>query len=172
MKLENIKEARQVNYTIFVDLDGVLADLKSYVENVIGEPITTQSDGNWANDSEIWDELRAKGEPKFNELDLLPDAMRLWNYVKPYEPHILTATGYPVHENAMMKREWVLKHLNGYADIHTVDASRKKAQFADPTHILIDDRTKSTRPWKQAGGIAILHKNAAKTIDKLQELGL
>lgn len=172
MKLQNISEAKKVEYKIFVDLDGVLADLKSYVEGVIGQPIKTQSDGNWANDEEIWDQLRAQDEPHFNRLPLLPDAMKLWNYVKPYNPHVLTATGYPVDRNSKMKQEWVFKHLTGYDQIHMVPASRMKAQFAEPTHILIDDRTKSTRPWKQAGGIAILHKSAEKTIQKLQELGL
>jgi hypothetical protein len=173
MKLKTFIEAKQVEYELFVDLDGVMADLTSYVEQLLGIQIVTQSDGNWANDDEIWDQIRSiPGEPDFSKLKLLPDAMQLWNYIKPHRPHILTATGTPEQENAMKKRTFVQRHLTGHGNVHTVKASRMKAQFAHPTAILIDDRTKSTRPWKQAGGIAILHKNAAKTIEKLKELGI
>lgn len=171
MKLNAILE-KEEEYVIYVDLDGVLADLHTYVENLLGRKITTQSDGNWAGDDEIWEELRDREEPHFDKLPLLPDAMKLWNYVKPHHPHILTATGTPYETNAKMKREWVKKHLSGYKAIHTVQQSRLKAEFAAPNHILIDDRTKSTRPWKQAGGIAILHKSAAKTIEELKKLGI
>lgn len=172
MKLTTIYEQAQ-QYTIYVDLDGVLADLTSYIEQLLGVKLHTQSDGNWANDDEIWDRIREiPGEPNFDQLKPLPDAMVLWNFVKPYNPHILTATGYPVAENARKKRAWVQKHLTGYEDIITVEKSKLKAQYASPTSILIDDRTKSIRPWKQAGGIGVLHKNAGKTIQKLKELGL
>lgn len=159
-------------YVLFVDLDGVLADLTSYVEKLLGIEIKTQSDGNWHNDDEIWDEIRSRdGEPNFQHLQPMADAMELWNFIKPYKPHILTATGYPADVNAKKKRAWVAKHLSGYGDVHTVEKSHLKAQFAAPTHLLIDDRTKSVRPWKQAGGVAILHKSASRTIAKLKELG-
>jgi hypothetical protein len=167
-----LHEVATPEYVLYVDLDGVLADLTTYVEDLLGITIKTQSDGNWHNDDEIWDEIRKRdGEPNFQNLQPLSDAMELWNFLKPYKPHILTATGHPEEANAKKKREWVKRHLSGYGEVHTVPKSKLKAQFAAPNHILIDDRTKSTRPWKQAGGIAILHKSAAKTIAKLKELG-
>jgi hypothetical protein len=47
-----------------------------------------------------------------------------------------------------------------------------KAAYAKPNHILIDDREKSIQPWREAGGIGILHTSAADTISQLQKLGL
>jgi hypothetical protein len=168
-----LNEVKRPDYVLYVDLDGVLADLTSYVEDLLGITIQTQSDGNWHNDEAIWDDIRAFGgsEPNFQDLKPMPDAMELWDFLKPHRPHILTATGYPVDVNARKKRKWVSKHLTGYDQVYTVEKSKLKAQFAAPNHILIDDRTKSTRPWKQAGGIAILHRSAAETIQKLKDLG-
>lgn len=171
MKLQTLHE-RNISYVLYVDLDGVLADLTGYVEDLLDIKLKTQSDGNWANDDEVWDRLREMGEPRFDKLKPLPDAMTLWDYVKEFEPIILTATGTPALENAEKKRAWVKKHLSGYREIITVEKSKLKANYAEPNHILIDDRTKSTRPWKQAGGIAIQHKSAAQTIKKLKELGI
>lgn len=171
MKLKDLKTP---DYVLYVDLDGVLADLTSYVEKLLGISIRTQSDGNWHNDDEIWDQIRAlDGEPNFDQLPMLPDAKELWTFLTAggRKPHILTATGYPEDVNAAKKRKWVAKHLSNTGKVHTVLKSKMKAEFAAPNHILIDDRTKSTRPWKQAGGIAIHHKSAAKTIAKLKELG-
>ena len=37
-------------------------------------------------------------------------------------------------------------------------------------NILIDDFSKNTIPWEEAGGIAILHTSTAKTIRELEEI--
>jgi hypothetical protein len=48
----------------------------------------------------------------------------------------------------------------------------KKKEYATPTSILIDDRADNINQWEAAGGIGILHTDAASTIAKLKELGL
>ena len=50
--------------------------------------------------------------------------------------------------------------------------SHDKFKWAAPNHILIDDFTKNTVPWDNEGGIAILHTDANKTIEKLEEIGV
>ena len=42
----------------------------------------------------------------------------------------------------------------------------------NPDAILIDDRLKSIGPWRQKGGIGILHTDANETIRQLKRLGL
>lgn len=168
MKLNEVADPK---YMLYLDLDGVFADLTTYVEHLLGHKIKTQSDGNWANDDEIWEQLREMDEPKFNKLPQLEDAMVLWEFVKDYPHKILTATGKPADRNAAMKREWIKNNLPGHGPIITVEKSKLKAEHAAENHILVDDRTKSTRPWKQAGGIAIHHKSAAKTIEALKKYG-
>ena len=170
MRLEELKNQ---DYHIYVDLDGVMADLQSRVEEILGRPISTTPGGSdWDNSDEIWKELRSMNEPDFSKLDMLPDANVLWNYVKKYNPDILTATGQPEKKNAAEKREWVAKNLTGYNNIFTVVGSKMKARYADPNAVLIDDRLKSINPWRDAGGIGILHTSAADTIKQLKELGL
>ena len=53
-----------------------------------------------------------------------------------------------------------------------VPAAREKCRHAGPNHILIDDKQKAIAPWRQAGGICILHTNTATTIHHLKKLGL
>ena len=161
------------DYHIYVDLDGVLADLQSEVEDILDIKITISSGTDWDDSDEIWRLLRELDELDFSKLKKLPDADQLWNYVKPYKPSILTATGQPAGRNARQKNDWVKKNLTGYKEIHTVTASRMKAQqFAWPDAILIDDRLKSIGPWRQKGGIGILHTSASETIRELKKLGL
>ena len=170
MKMTDLKPS---DYQLYVDLDGVLADLHTEIERVLDIKITMSGgDTDWDNADEIWRRLQELGEPDFSKLKKLPDADKLWNYVIKHNPSVLTATGRPAEENAQEKVVWVKTNLTGYKDIHTVVASRLKAQFATPESILIDDRMKSIGPWRQAGGIGILHTSADETIKELKKLGL
>ncbi len=160
-------------YKIFVDLDGVMADLDKHVLDLTGKTFpqlrkNDQDDGfqNFVNAE------RAKGHSVFGELDPMPDAQQLWDYIVKYNPSILTATGEPVAEATAEKIRWVMDNLSGFDKIHTVKKSILKAEYAQPNHILIDDREKSINPWTKAGGIGVLHTSAADTISQLQELGL
>ncbi len=160
------------DYTIYVDMDGVVADLVKKIKELTGH--TLRDDDKY--DQHAWNkfhDILATGEKLFVEFDPIPDAHELWNYVKKYKPSILTATGnlFP-KEVDEQKREWVKNHLPGASTVHTVAASRQKAKFAHPDAILIDDRMKSIGPWREAGGIGILHTSAAETIKELKKLGL
>ena len=49
--------------------------------------------------------------------------------------------------------------------------SHDKFKWSGPKKILIDDFTRNTIPWEQKGGIAILHTDVNKTVQKLKDLG-
>jgi len=166
-----LKDLKSEDYHIYVDLDGVLADLESYIEKIIGHPLR-KIGSEWENADAIWKKLREMDEPDFSKLELLPDAMILWDYVKKYNPNVLTATGQPAEKNDKQKRQWIEDNLTGYNDVFTVVASRNKSKWAWPDAILIDDREKSIIPWREKGGIGILHTSADETIDELKKLGL
>ena len=160
-------------YKIFVDLDGVVADLDKHVLDLTGKTFPqlrkNDKDDGFQN---FVDSERKKGHSVFGELDLMPDAKQLWDYIVKHKPSILTATGVPEAQATAEKIQWVMNNLNGYDQIHTVKKSILKAEYAQPNYILIDDREKSIKPWRKAGGIGILHTSAADTISQLQELGL
>jgi hypothetical protein len=168
-----LKDLKTHDYHIYVDLDGVLADLQGAVEDILNIKITTSGGGkDWDDSDAIWEKLRELDEPDFSTLKKEHDADKLWNYVRPYHPNILTATGKPAERNAQQKREWVKKNITGYKDVFTVVASRSKAEFAWPDAVLIDDRMKSIGPWREKGGIGILHTSAEDSIRQLKKLGL
>lgn len=106
------------------------------------------------------------------ELPMMADAMTLWNYVKKYNPQILTAQGDPNYGAEAQKRQWIANNLGSNINVLVTQKSSEKAQYAAPHRILIDDRDKSIGPWTAAGGIGILHTSAADTIKQLKELGL
>lgn len=154
--------------------DGVLVDFDH-----VAEEITGMKRDQWnskENKRKFWhsfEQEAKKGNEIWGRMPPLPDAMELWNYVKKYNPEILSATGH-IKTADPEKRKWVAQHLQmtDQSKVHLVRDSKDKAQFATPTSILIDDRNKSIDPWVAAGGIGILHTSAASTIQKLKELGL
>lgn len=166
MKANQIK-----TLTLFVDLDGVLADLDKFVFETFGQRLT----GNNRVDNPLWEKIHAmqeSGEPTFSILDPMPDAYALWNRIEMYRPHILTATGKLYEYGTKEKNQWVRKNLTNHGRVFTVPTSKNKAQYARENHVLIDDRRKSIDPWQAAGGIGILHTSAAETVRELERLGL
>jgi len=167
-----LKEIKPKDYVIYVDMDGVLADLQSFIKKLTGRAL--RDDDKY--DKESWKQFHdhmKDGNKTFEEFKKLPDTDKLWSYIRKYKPHILTATGTNLaDEAAKQKRAWVKKHLTGFDQIHTPQKSAQKAKWAWPDAILIDDRMKSIGPWREKGGIGIHHKSAADTIKQLKKLGL
>lgn len=113
-------------------------------------------------------------------IDLKPmsDMDALLAFVRTIDPNpsILTApiSGKPeaVEGCCQEKREWVKAYIPDFTG--AVICDDKKFEYATPepntVKILIDDRSKNTVPWTEAGGIAVLHTTAANTIAQLQKL--
>jgi len=167
MKLFELK----TDYKIYVDLDGVMADLDKHVKTITGKSFE-ELRASGSGFTEFCASEREQGNTVFDDLDKMPDADILWEYVKPYNPDILTATGYPVEKATAEKIRWVIENLSGYNKILTTTSGKDKHVYAAPNHILIDDRMKAIGPWRGAGGIGIEHKSAADTISQLKSLGL
>lgn len=163
-------------YKIFCDLDGVLADFVKGVQEILK---LDYDDDRFEVDAqhrkEMWKavgEYSLAGGKIWGELDMMPDAMVLWDYISRYpNTEILTATGDPKYGAGEQKHEWVPKHL-GNVKVNIVRKAVEKSQFATPERVLIDDKEKAINPWVAAGGIGILHTSAADTINELKDLGL
>lgn len=167
MKLFEMKK----DYKIYVDLDGVMADLDKHVKERTGMSFE-QLRATGSGFTQFCTAEREQGNTVFDSLDKMPDADVLWDYVVKYNPDILTATGYPVEKATAEKIRWVMDNLSGYNQILTTISGKDKHKYAAPNHILIDDRDKAIVPWRAAGGIGIKHISAADTISQLQQLGL
>jgi hypothetical protein len=180
------EEMREKKYVIFCDMDGVLVDFDEGYKQLTG--VTTQhADSQGKN--EFWglfrDSLKNKDIPErsyWANLDWMSDGKQLWDYISPYNPYVLTAPSvnfdipfeerYKMENNESMqgKTEWV-QRLPNMRKIYFRSAARK-ADFAGPNKILIDDRKDTIDSWNANGGIGILHTSTANTIKQLQELGL
>jgi hypothetical protein len=180
------EEMREKKYVIFCDMDGVLVDFDEGYKQLTG--VTTQHADSQGKD-EFWklyrDSLKNKDISErsyWANLDWMPDGKQLWDYIKEYNPYVLTAPSvnfdipfeerYKLENNESMqgKTEWV-QRLPNMRKIYFRSAQRK-ADFAGPNKILIDDRKDTIDSWNANGGIGILHTSTANTIKQLQELGL
>ena len=161
-----LQEQEDPKYKIYVDMDGVLVDFDGGYEKLTG--MTTRA-ADEKGPEFFWKPISKAGAKWWITLKWMPDGKQLWDYVKKYNPELLSA---PSREEAskMGKRVWVKRELPGVKLI--LRSADKKQEFASPNSILIDDREKNIEQWKSAGGIGILHTSAASTINQLKELGL
>ena len=108
-------------------------------------------------------------QPFFATLEKLHDADELWDFVTNNfnNVEVLTATGFTPKNAAVQKNEWCKNNLINCHKVNTVKRSTDKANLANSTSILIDDRTQSINPWVEHGGVGILHTSAKNTIQQL-----
>ena len=143
--------------TIFLDCDGVLADFDAGAARIFG--MHPRAYERRFGLKRFWARLAA--EPDFfNTLDLLPDAMELYEAVRPLNPVILT--GLP-------RGAWAERHFPNVEVITTTAALQR--EHCHPGDALVDDRDKYRHLWEQAGGVFIHHQNAATSIAHLREHG-
>ena len=173
-----------MTFEIFVDLDGVLADMRyrltKICRQILGDSFVHRPDEEYDNDPEYRELMHRtiatyQNEMKgqlWLELPLMKDAIELWDYVIPHQPTILSATGHPDFGAAGQKYLWVATTLGEDVPVILTEKAREKARHAASNRILIDDKPKAINPWIEAGGIGILHTSATNTISQLKSLGV
>lgn len=156
--------------TIYLDLDGVLADFivgykKHYIDNDIDKVPTAELVAQKKSFADVH---------LYRDLPLFPEANKLVDYVMSLgvEVEVLTSVGkYTSKANAVDKVLWLKNHFPKLASkFNYVTKSADKAKYATSETLLIDDREKSTKPFKLAGGKTVLYTDfpsAKKELDKL-----
>jgi len=158
-----------MNYTIYSDMDGVLSDFdKRFMQFSDGIPPGQYEQRK--GKEEFWKLIDdTVGVPFWAGMDWMPDGKEYWSYIEKYNPIILSAPS-KNEESKYGKRIWKKRNMPNNKMI--LVPAWKKQEYATPTSILIDDRADNINQWEAAGGIGILHTDAASTIAKLKELGL
>ena len=153
-----------MNVTLFLDLDGVLADFEKKVLEITGKK------PEQLKQRFMWPRI-AKHPNFYGTLDWMPDGEDLWNQTKHLNPIILT--GLPGGSWAEpQKRLWCTQHLGPEIQVITC-LSREKHLRAQPyilpntKALLIDDREKLKPQWEEAGGIFIHHTTTKTTLEQL-----
>jgi len=169
-------------FEIFVDLDRVLADFGRGIETIIREVHGeghNYSQNKYERDPHfrnwMWDtcaDYQDRGGELWYDLELMEDALVLWEYLEPFNPKILSATGATRFNAEDQKRRWVAEKLGSDVVVHLVDTAAQKSCHAAPGYILIDDKAKAIIPWENAGGTGVLHTSAKRSIRKLKRLGI
>ena len=165
--LENQEEEK--NYTIYSDMDGVLVDFDTRFKE-FSDGIEPQDYVNQFGLEKFWELIDEKIGVRFwVGMDWMPDGLTYWDYIKKYNPILLSAPSR--HKHSQIGKRMFAKKKLPTSKLILAFAHQKK-DYANENSILIDDRSKNIDQWRAAGGIGILHTDAASTIEKLKELGL
>ncbi len=154
---------------LYLDMDGVLVNFEKQLEDTIKMPIS-----KWMklDRKARWDPVIARKD-FWSSMPWLPEGKKLFNYVRKYKPHILSA--YVEHANDPNcipgKAKWAMRNTGiPMSRINLVMRSQKQT-YASPASILIDDYEKNTKEFTQRGGIGIHHTSTSRTISQLKKLG-
>lgn len=149
--------------TIYLDMDGVLADFntaaRAYLKASKDEELAAERQGRWPEQS--WQKLRYAPNfyrhlPKMPQADQLVDLAYRFHNELGWRLRILTAipTNNEVQDVFQDKFEWMQEHYPGIR-ICFGPYSGDKHHHAEPGDILVDDRTSNCDQWQRAGGVAV-----------------
>ena len=160
--------------TVYIDMDGVVADFDGYAEKCLGY----RNPNGKRYPEEDWYKLVADGRfyLGLNKLPwadyLISEICRLASMSKyAFDYKFLTAVpnGNDCPYSFQDKIDWVRKHW-GNIDVFFGPYSQDKAIRCTSQDVLIDDRPKNIEEWNNAGGKGIhFIDDAEGTIKKLQE---
>lgn len=157
---------------IYLDMDGVLTDFEKRYDELFGvrpKEVSSRTAHFWR-----YFETFIEGG-HFRTLDKHKDADKLLQFVEelrvPVE--ILTSSGGPKHHEKVTedKITWLCNNAIPYK-ANVVAGGSKKAEFADPWHILVDDTQHVIDKYRAAGGTAILHYDIDETLKELSRIHL
>lgn len=139
--------------TLYVDLDGVMADFDGAFPSVFG------LDHRSLADEEMWGHINSHVS-FFRDLPPMAGAIDFFRSIEHLNPVILTACPKSNYAHvAAQKRAWVREHLSQTCLVLPVMGGRHKPLFMhQPGDILIDDWGKNCEAWTEAGGVAIKHE--------------
>ena len=155
---------------LFLDMDGVVADFDEYAHRTLGLP---PSNGKYSET--VWKQL-ASNPRMYRDLHKTPYADKLVNACRKFckennfELYFLTAVpkGNDIHWAFFDKVHWAQLYFSDIP-VHFGPFSKDKHVHCEPGDILIDDRKSNIEEWRNAGGIAIHHKNLEDTLLDLYE---
>ena len=138
--------------TLYLDLDGVLADLETAVNKLVPNPTTS-----WD-----WEHIRGYDKDLFLNLSPCYHAFTLWEEVREYfTPKILTAIPSQIlwPEVTNHKRRWVKEYFGANVEVLFGPYAIDKQFHCKPGDILIDDNPMNISQWNSRGGHGILYKD-------------
>jgi len=169
---ENMEDAKP---TVYLDMDGVLADFFGGVEKMYGVEHWKQLTNDKTKDlkKEVID--RITGSDFFATLPKFPTADALIEMVKKFTGGKFSINTSPLrgdHQNsAKYKKIWIQNNIEQPDEI--VVTGRKESWATDKgtgvPNILIDDRPINIQRWQGRGGYGILYQANRDSLDKVKK---
>lgn len=146
--------------TIYLDMDGVIADFDKHYSSIYGcDCRDDPNKNNW------FDFVDRKG---FANLPMCADALLLVQGLSVLNVNIeiLSCASDKFNSGLVVAQKILWLENKGFESLkyNFTLTKKEKANFAFENTLLIDDSEACINPFKDAGGYAILHKNAKTTI--------
>lgn len=150
--------------TIFVDLDGVLADFDTGYQVAFGTTPDKKVDNvDW--------KLVERRPGFYANLPPMKDWHILWEGLSRYPNRKVILTGVPkIPSAAHEKVEWVHRHCGKDQPVITCWSRHKSLYMHNSGDILIDDWEKYKELWIGRGGRWITHVNAENSLAELERM--
>ena len=157
---------------IYLDMDGVLTDFEKKYEELFGvrpDEVKARTKHFWSN----WQTFVQGGH--FVHLEKHKDADALLKFVTslgvPIE--ILSSSGGEANHEYVVTQKIAWLCNNGiHFKANIVPGGSKKAAYASPWNVLVDDTEHVVEKYRAAGGTAVLHHDIDVTINELSKLYL
>ena len=161
--------------TVYLDMDGVLADFFGGVEKLYGVEHWKQLTNDKTKDlkKEVID--RITGTDFFATLPKFDTADGLIDMVKQFTGGTFSINTSPLrgdHENSgKYKKVWISNNIEAPAEIIVTGRkeSYAKNKASGTPNILIDDRPVNIQRWQAAGGYGILYQANRDSLDKVKK---
>jgi hypothetical protein len=156
-----ISAKKEKKIVLYLDMDGVIDDWYTPACKLCGvdlkdkdirEKLKNGSDlSDFVGDDTVWDNIDAEGEKFWENLKLLPWAIKLYKALKATGHHIafLSSPGKKNPIPCTPKHKYVMEHFDEDVDIVL---AYNKWHCAGPNKILIDDSVKKTKAFAEEGG--------------------
>ena len=156
--------------TLWLDLDGVLADFDKRAREMCGDAIVDDK----ARGDELWSIVH-KDPHFYRDLENCVGMPSLWYHARKTGLEVKILTAIPrrttMPEAEADKRDWCSRFLGADVPVEIGPYSRDKWKHCKPGDILIDDRADNIDDWvKKGGGVGILHTSVKSTLEQLDAL--
>jgi 5'(3')-deoxyribonucleotidase len=152
---------------IYCDLDQVLVNLMKGADEVVGGSfITHDKDERWKMINQTKD--------FWANLEWMPGSRKLYQFIKRYDPYVLSAYSARDPNSQVGKKKWLKKNTEFKKSRINLVKREQKQKYAitdGKPNVLIDDYIKNINEWESKGGIGIHHTNVSKTISELKRVG-
>ncbi len=145
--------------TIYLDMDGVVADFNRFASEFLGRQV------GWDEKdltSDEWELLASTGD-LYDRLPLIEESTKLVAMAKAFSTrfHIEFLTAIPRQTTMPSaesdKKKWLDRYYPGIK-MNIGPYSRDKQNWSKPGDILIDDKWSNIEQWFNKGGIGIFHQ--------------